>query len=93
MHPIDWLDDAVRDAEGVELEGFDAAYQYACRLVHLVRQRFPAADEDWWIEIDGGTGKPTALLPAMVPGAINGRLVPRRAVDLSSDEKRCGDAS
>ena len=43
MHPIDWLDDAVRDAEGVELEGFDAAYQYACRLVHLVRQRFPAA--------------------------------------------------
>ena len=88
-----WPDDAVRDTEGVELEGFDAAYQYACRLVHLVRQRFPAADEDWWIEIDGGTGKPTALLPAMVRGAINGGQVPIRAVDLSSDEKRCGDAS
>jgi len=30
-----WPDDAVRDTEGVELEGFDAAYHYACRLVHL----------------------------------------------------------
>jgi len=42
-----WPDDAVRDTEGVELEGFDAAYHYACRLVHLVRKRVPAADEDW----------------------------------------------
>ena len=63
-----WPDDAVRDTEGVELEGFDAAYHYACGLVQQVRSRFPAADEGWWIEIsDGLSGNPTVILPSMVP--------------------------
>jgi hypothetical protein len=64
-----WPDDAVRDTEGVELEGFDAAYQHACWLVQQVRSRFPAADEGWWIEISDGLSKPTAVLPATVRGA------------------------
>ncbi|HEU0016860.1 MAG TPA: hypothetical protein VFQ31_00650 [Methyloceanibacter sp.] len=64
-----WPDDAVRDTEGVELQGFDAAYHYACRLVHQVRSRFPAADEDWWIEVDDGSNKPVVVPPAIVPGA------------------------
>jgi len=63
-----WPDDAVRDAKGVELEGFTAAYRHACRLVHQVRIRFSDADEDWWIEVSYGIGgKPTLVLPAMVP--------------------------
>jgi hypothetical protein len=64
-----WPDDAVTDTEGVELEGFAAAYDYACGLVHKVRNRFPEADEGWWIEISDGISKPTAVLPATVPGA------------------------
>lgn len=61
-----WADDAVRDKEGVALQGFDAAYSYACRLVHRVRSHFPAAEEDWWIEVDDGSN-PIVVLPAMVP--------------------------
>ena len=64
-----WADDAVKDTEGVELEGFDAAYHYACGLVQQVRRRFPAADEGWWIEVSDGISKPTAVLPAKIPGA------------------------
>ena len=64
-----WPDDAATDTEGVELEGFDAAYDYACGLVRQVRSRFPAADEVWWIEISDGISKPTAVPPATVPGA------------------------
>jgi hypothetical protein len=52
----------------VELEGFTAAYRHACGLVQQVRIRFSDADEDWWIEVsDGVGGKPTLVLPAMVP--------------------------
>jgi hypothetical protein len=65
-----WPDDAVRDTEGVELEAFAAAYDYACGLVWQVRSRFPAADEGWWIEISDGISKPTAVLPAMVQAPI-----------------------
>jgi len=64
-----WADDAVKDTEGVELEGFDAAYHYACGLVQQVRSRFPGADEGWWIEVSDGISEPTAVLPAMIPGA------------------------
>ena len=64
-----WPDDAVFDKEGVELEGYQAAYHHACGLVQQVRIRFPAAAEDWWIEVCDGTSPPTAVLPAMVPGA------------------------
>ena len=63
-----WPDDAVRDTEGVALHSSDAAYHYACRLVHRVRSHFPAAHEDWWIEVDNGSDNPIAILPAMVPG-------------------------
>ncbi len=62
-----WRDDAVFDEEGLELEGYEAAYRHACRLVQQVRSRIPAADEDWWIEISEGGGIPTTLLPAFVP--------------------------
>ena len=62
-----WSDDAVRDTQGVELEGFTAAYRHACGLVHQVRIRFADANEDWWIEVsDDQNGKPTVILPAMV---------------------------
>jgi len=64
-----WSDDAVFDKEGVELEGYEAAYDHACGLVRQVRIRFPAAKEDWWIEINAGSGTPATVLPAMVPGA------------------------
>ena len=70
-----WPDDAVRDTEGVELESFAAAYHYAWGLVQQVHSRFPHAHEDWWIEIDDGSNKPVAVLPAMVPG---GRIVKLR---------------
>ena len=69
-----WPDDAVRDTEGVELEGFDAAYHHACGLVQQVRNRFPAADDGWWIEISDGISTPTALLPATVRGANSPKL-------------------
>jgi Domain of unknown function (DUF6894) len=60
-----WSDDAVRDTEGVELEGFSAAY---CALVQQVRARFSGAEENWWIEVSEGVGgKTTVILPAMVP--------------------------
>ena len=62
-----WCDDAVRDTEGVELEGFSAAYRHACALVHQVRARFSSGEEDWWIEVSEGIGeKTTIILPAMV---------------------------
>jgi hypothetical protein len=69
-----WRDDAVFDKDGVELEDYTAAYHHACGLVQQVRSRFPAADEDWWIEVDDGTATPTTVLPAMVPGAKMPRL-------------------
>ena len=63
-----WPDDAVTDAEGVELESFADAYRRARVLVQQVRGRFSDADEDWWIEIsDGPSGNPTVILPSMVP--------------------------
>jgi len=34
-----------------------------------VRIRFPAAKDDWWIEISDGTATLAAILPAMVLGA------------------------
>ena len=34
-----WPDDAVRDTQGVELEGFGAAYRHACVPVSLVQRR------------------------------------------------------
>jgi hypothetical protein len=64
-----WPDDAVKDIEGVELQDFEAAYHYACRLVHQVRIRFPASAEGWWIEVDDGSTKSVIVLPALVPGA------------------------
>jgi len=64
-----WPDDVVFDEEGLELEGHEAAYRYACGLVHQVRSRFPACNEDWWIEISDGTATSTTILPAMVPRA------------------------
>ena len=70
-----WPDDAIRDTKGVDLEGFSAAYRYACGLVHQVRIRFPDADDHWWIEVGDGTGgKPTVILPAMVPGVGTPKL-------------------
>ena len=62
-------DDAVFDEEGVELDNYEAAYHHACGLVQQVRSRFPAAEEGWWIEVSDGTGTPSTVLPAMVPGA------------------------
>jgi hypothetical protein len=64
-----WPDDAVFDTEGVELEALEAAYHHACALVQQVRSRFPAAGEDWWIEVSDGNSTPTTVLPAMVSGA------------------------
>jgi hypothetical protein len=69
-----WPDDAVRDTEGVELEDFNAAYHYAWRLVQQVHSRFPHTQEDWWIEVDDGSNKPVAVLPAMVPGGRTVKL-------------------
>lgn len=69
-----WSDDAVFDKEGVELDGYEDAYDHACGLVRQVRSRFPAAKEDWWIEISDGIGPPATVLPAMVPGANIRRL-------------------
>jgi uncharacterized protein DUF6894 len=81
-----WPDDAVRDTIGVELEGFSAAYQCACGLVHQVRIRFPGTDENWWIEVsDGINYKPIVILPAMVPGAKLRRL---RALTSSQHGRR-----
>ena len=72
-----WPDDAVTDTEGVELEGFTAAYLHACTLVHQVRLRFSGADDDWWIEIsDGLSGKPTVILPAMISTPARRRWTP-----------------
>ena len=42
-----WPDDAVRDTEGVELEGFAAAYRYAWGLVQQVHSRFPGVLPMW----------------------------------------------
>ena len=63
-----WQDDLAADAEGRVLDGFDAAYKYACGLIRYVRRRFPDAGEDWWIEIGDGSSRPTAVLPAVVVG-------------------------
>jgi Domain of unknown function (DUF6894) len=71
-----WSDDEARDTQGLELDGFDAAYKYACGLVRQVRHRFPHADEDWWIEVGDGISPPTAVIPAMVSG---GRVPSPRA--------------
>ena len=69
-----WPDDAVFDKEGVELEGYEAAYDHACGLVHQIRIRFPAANDDWWIEVSTGSGTPATILPAMVHGTNMRRL-------------------
>jgi hypothetical protein len=59
-----WSDDAVRDTQGVELEGFTGPIGMR---VGTPRVSVFDADEDWWIEVsDDQNGKPTVILPAMV---------------------------
>ena len=59
-----WAEDAVKDEQGVELEGLSAAYWHAIDMVHRVRVRFPDADKDWIIEITDETDrKPLVVLP------------------------------
>jgi hypothetical protein len=69
-----WPGDVLRDIEGAELEGFDAAYHYAWGLVQQVHSRFPHANVDWWIDIDDGSNKPVAILI----GGLGGRIVKLR---------------
>ena len=59
-----WAEDAVKDEQGVELEGLSAAYWHAIDMVHRVRVKFPDADNDWIIEITDETDrKPLVVLP------------------------------
>ena len=59
-----WAEDAVKDEQGVELEGLSAAYWHAIDMVHRVRVRFPDAGNDWLIEIADETDrKPLVVLP------------------------------
>jgi hypothetical protein len=63
-----WGDDAVRDTEGVELEGLGAAYLHAMEMLLRVRVNFPEAGDDWVIEIGDEAGrKPLVVLPASAP--------------------------
>jgi hypothetical protein len=62
-----WAEDAVKDEQGVELEGLRAAYWHAIDMVHRVRVRFPDAGNDWLIEIADETDRrPLVVLPAGV---------------------------
>ena len=59
-----WAEDAVKDEQGVELEGLSAAYWHAMDMVHRVRVKFPDAGNDWLIEIADETNrKPLVVLP------------------------------
>ena len=59
-----WAEDAVKDEQGVELEGLSAAYWHAIDMVHRVRVKFPDAGVDWLIEIADETHrKPLVVLP------------------------------
>ena len=59
-----WAEDAVKDEQGVELEGLSAAYWHAIDMVHRVRVKFPDAGSDWLIEIaDEIDRKPLVVLP------------------------------
>jgi hypothetical protein len=59
-----WAEDAVKDEQGVELEGLSAAYWHAIDMVHRVRVKFPDAGNDWLIEIADETDrKPLVVLP------------------------------
>ncbi len=63
-----WGNDAVRDTEGVELEGLGTAYWHAMEMLHRVRVKFPDAGDDWLIEISDEAGRrPLVVLPASAP--------------------------
>jgi hypothetical protein len=93
-----WPDDAVFDQEGLELDCYEAAYHRACRLVHQVRSRFPASDEDWWIEITDGSGTLITILhwqwcPELISRSFGpnfrAQLNGRRAAVLQSEANSC----
>ena len=62
-----WADDAVKDEDGVELEGLKAAYRHAVEMVPRVRVKFPDAGDEWLIEIPT---KPTGDRLSFFPGAF-----------------------
>jgi hypothetical protein len=63
-----WGNDSVRDEEGVELEGLEAAYLHALEMLHRINVHFPDPGDDWVIEISDEAGrKPLVVLPASAP--------------------------
>ena len=71
-----WAEDAVKDEQGVELEGLSAAYWHAIDMVHRVRVKFPDAGNDWLIEIaDETDGKSLLFFPGLRTKAYRLRKV------------------
>lgn len=72
----------VRDANGVELDGLNAAHWHAMHLVYRLRTSDSHADmsDDWILEVSDENGAtPLVLLPSAVPLM---RLAPRRQTSL-----------
>jgi len=66
---------SVRDTNGVELAGLDAAHWYAMHLIYRLRAHSRDAVEDWVIEIGDESGAvPLVALPSSAP-----KLRPRAA--------------
>jgi hypothetical protein len=58
-------DRAVRDENGVELDGLSAAHWHAVKLTFQIRYFLPDDDDDWVIEIsDEAGGTPLVFLPS-----------------------------
>ena len=58
----------VRDRNGVELAGLDAAHWHAMRLVYRLREHAAETGEDWVIAIADESGAvPLVVLPGSVP--------------------------
>lgn len=64
----------VRDTQGVELTGLDAAHWHAMHLIYRLRTHAGDAAEDWVVEVGDETGAvPLVVLPWSVPMLRRGR--------------------
>jgi hypothetical protein len=58
----------VRDTEGVELTGLDAAHWHAMHLIFRLRTQAAEAGENWVVEVGDESGAvPLVVLPSSVP--------------------------
>jgi hypothetical protein len=58
----------VRDTQGVELTGLNAAHWHAMHLVYRIRTHTSEAGDDWVVEVSDESGAiPLVVLPWSVP--------------------------